>query len=92
MDHQRYRADLNNQRNTRKAHMVSASTVWLLVLLQGSMTSTAAPQLIPFYVTEQESTCAAQRAAWVKRLPPIYANRLVCLPHRQKDFDPIYRL
>lgn len=72
--------------------MVSASTVWLLVLLQGSMTGTAAPQLVPFYVTETEAVCIAQRDEWIKRLPAIYDGRLVCLPHRQKDFDPIYRL
>lgn len=72
--------------------MVSASTVWLLVLLQGSLTNTAAPALVPLYVTELETTCEEQKQAWIRRLPAIYAGRLVCLPHKQKDFDPIYRL
>ncbi|MCU0938908.1 MAG: hypothetical protein MUC86_07125 [Burkholderiaceae bacterium] len=71
---------------------MSASTVWLLVLLQGSLTSSAAPALVPFYATETEAVCRAQRDEWIKRLPAIYAGRLVCLPHRQKEFDPIYRL
>ena len=73
--------------------MINASIVWILVVLSGQLSTTVAPVINPLYATEKEATCEAQKKAWVDRLPPIYKERLVCLPHSQKDFDPmLYRL